>query len=66
MLGAAARLISPDHPVIINGYALYAPEELEGHSPRVIFVDGHSRRVDPAHTPAGSGLVTPHHPGEGR
>lgn len=63
--GAAARLISPGDLVIIIGYAQYLPDELEGYSPRVIFVDGDNRQLeageDPAHAPEGSGLVNPRH-----
>lgn len=63
--GAAARLISPGDLVIIIGYAQYSPEELEGYSPRVIFVDGDNRQLeageDSAHAPEGSGLVNPRH-----
>lgn len=61
--GAAARLISPGDLVIIIGYAMYSEEELAGYSPRVVFVDKHNRQVeygeDPAHAPAGSGLINP-------
>ena len=64
--GAAARLISPGDLVIIIGYAQYSSEELADYSPNVIFVDEHNRQVemgeDPAHAPAGSGLLNPRHP----
>lgn len=64
--GAAARLISPGDLVIIIGYAQYSSEELADYSPNVIFVDEKNRQVelgeDPAHAPAGSGLLNPRHP----
>lgn len=64
--GAAARLISPGDLVIIIGYAQYSTEELASYSPNVIFVDENNRKVemgeDPAHAPAGSGLLNPRHP----
>lgn len=41
-------------------------EELKDYSPRVIFVDENNKQVelgeDPAHAPAGSGLINPRHP----
>ncbi|AWB83882.1 aspartate 1-decarboxylase [Corynebacterium liangguodongii] len=64
--GAAARLISPGDLVIIIGYAQYSEDELAAYSPRVIFVDSDNRQIeageDPAHAPAGSGLLNPRHP----
>ncbi|MCT2289114.1 aspartate 1-decarboxylase [Corynebacterium sanguinis] len=64
--GAAARLISPGDLVIIIGYAQYSEDELAEYSPRVIFVDENNKQVelgeDPAHAPAGSGLINPRHP----
>ena len=64
--GAAARLISPGDLVIIIGYAQYEEQELKDDSPRVIFVDENNKQVelgeDPAHAPAGSGLINPRHP----
>ena len=44
--GAAARLVSLDDKVIIMAYAWLNEEELEAHSPTVVFVDHMNR---PAH-----------------
>lgn len=64
--GAAARLISPGDLVIIIGYAQYSTEELKDYRSHVIFVDENNKQLetgeDPAHAPAGSGLLNPRHP----
>lgn len=41
--GAAARLGVPGDRVIIMAYAQFSPEELEGFSPTVVFVDQDNR-----------------------
>lgn len=41
--GAAARLAQPGDPVIIISYASYDDAELDGHEPRLIFVDADNR-----------------------
>ena len=43
--GAAARLVHPGDTVIIISYGEYAPEELDGHRPRVVHVDELNRVV---------------------
>ena len=64
--GAAARLISPGDLVIIIGYGIFTPEDLQDYSPNVIFVDENNRQLesgeDPAHVPDGSGLWNPRNP----
>jgi aspartate 1-decarboxylase len=37
--GAAARLVHRGDTVIVISYAIYDPEELEHHTPRVVHVD---------------------------
>jgi len=41
--GAAARLASKGHKIIIAAYALLKPEEMAGHEPQVILLDEHNR-----------------------
>lgn len=66
--GAAAHLVHPGDLVILIAYGQM--DAAEGHSyvPRVVFVDGANRIVelgsDPAHAPAGSGLVRGGEPAE--
>ncbi|MER6573695.1 aspartate 1-decarboxylase [Streptomyces sp. NPDC001093] len=59
--GAAARLISPGHPVIIISYADMADAQTRAFVPSVVFVDADNRIVqrgdDPADVPAGFGLL---------
>jgi aspartate 1-decarboxylase len=43
--GAAARLISPGHRVIVLTYADYEEDELAGHTPRIVLVDERNRPV---------------------
>ena len=43
--GAAARLVHTGDTVIVVSYGAYAPEELEGHAPRVVHVDAANRIV---------------------
>lgn len=45
--GAAARLGLPGDLVILISYGVFAEEEAEQHSPRVVFVDEHNRIVRP-------------------
>ncbi|HVM40837.1 MAG TPA: aspartate 1-decarboxylase [Acidimicrobiia bacterium] len=45
--GAAARLVHPGDRVIVITYAEYEEEELDGHEPRVVFVDSRNRAMDP-------------------
>jgi aspartate 1-decarboxylase len=51
--GAAARLVEPGHLVIVMTYADYEDDELDGHAPVVIVVDGENRPLE--HTGAASG-----------
>lgn len=39
ILGAAARLIDPGDTVIIMNFALYTPEELKNHKPKILVAD---------------------------
>ena len=39
ILGAAAKLVSPNDRVIIINYGLYSPEEVKTHKPKVIVLD---------------------------
>lgn len=59
--GAAAHLISPGDLVILISYATMDETQARHYRPRVVFVDADNRIVeqgsDPAHAPAGSGLV---------
>ncbi|MCX6469787.1 MAG: aspartate 1-decarboxylase [Corynebacteriales bacterium] len=61
--GAAAHLVHPGDLVIIIAYGVLSPEELTTYRPHVVFVDEDNRMVssgaDPAHAPAGSGLLDP-------
>jgi aspartate 1-decarboxylase len=61
--GAAARLIQPGDRVIVIAYATVDADELDGFTPRVVFVDEDNRVADlsgdPALVPAGSGLLDP-------
>lgn len=41
--GAAARCVSVGDKVIIMAYAQMKPEEVKGHSPRVVFVEEDNR-----------------------
>lgn len=43
--GAAARLVSPGHLVIVLTYAGYEQSELHGHRPVVVHVDERNRPV---------------------
>ena len=60
--GAAAHLVHPGDLVILMSYAQLDEAELAAYAPRVVFVDGANRLVelgaDPAHAPAGSGLLS--------
>ena len=61
--GAAAHLVHPGDLVILIAYGVMNEEEVREYSPRVVFVDADNKPVDlgsdPAHAPAGSGLITP-------
>lgn len=46
--GAAARLGMPGDHVILITYADYEDAELDGFTPRVVFVDERNREVQPA------------------
>jgi aspartate 1-decarboxylase len=63
--GAAAHLVKPGDLVILIAYGMMDAKEVSEYQPRVVFVDDHNRPVelgaDPAHAPAGSGLITPRH-----
>ena len=60
--GAAAHLVEPGDLVILISYATMDDTEARHYRPRVLFVDDANRLVDlgsdPAHAPAGSGLMT--------
>ena len=60
--GAAAHLVAPGDLVILISYATMDDTEARHYRPRVLFVDESNRIVDlgtdPAHAPAGSGLMT--------
>lgn len=60
--GAAAHLVHPGDLVILISYGAMDAAECRDYQPRVVFVDGDNRVVelgaDPAHAPAGSGLVS--------
>ena len=60
--GAAAHLVAPGDLVILISYATMDDTEARHYRPRVVFVDDANRIVeqgnDPAHAPAGSGLIT--------
>jgi aspartate 1-decarboxylase len=59
--GAAAHLVAPGDLVILISYAMLDETESRHYRPRVVFVDAANRLVeqggDPAHAPAGSGLI---------
>ena len=61
--GAAAHLVNPGDLVILIAYGVMNEQEVADYAPRVVFVDDKNRPVelgsDPAHAPAGSGLITP-------
>ncbi|MFC3964166.1 aspartate 1-decarboxylase [Nocardia jiangsuensis] len=61
--GAAAHLVHPGDLVILIAYGMMDEAEVRAYTPRVVFVDDRNRAVelgsDPAHAPAGSGLLTP-------
>lgn len=61
--GAAAHLVNPGDLVILIAYGIMNEQEVADYAPRVVFVDEKNRPielgVDPAHAPAGSGLITP-------
>ncbi|MEJ5867921.1 aspartate 1-decarboxylase [Pseudokineococcus sp. 5B2Z-1] len=59
--GAAAHLISPGDLVIIMSFVELEESEREGHSPRVVHVDGRNRQVA-----LGGDLSAPVPAGEGR
>lgn len=42
VLGAAARLFSPEDIVIIMNFAYYTPEEMKTHKPKVIACNEHN------------------------
>ena len=46
--GAAARLVAPGDRVILITYADYDQDEVEGHVPRIVHVDGRNRVIDEA------------------
>lgn len=60
--GAAAHLVAPGDLVILISYATMDDTEARHYRPRVLFVDETNQTVDlgtdPAHAPAGSGLMT--------
>ncbi|MGQ0775628.1 MAG: aspartate 1-decarboxylase [Pseudonocardiales bacterium] len=59
--GAAAHLMAPGDLVILISYATMDETQARHYRPRVVFVDDANRIVeqgnDPAHAPAGSGLI---------
>ena len=59
--GAAAHL-APGDLVTVTSHGVMDPAEARTHEPRTVFVDAGNRVVergaDPAHAPAGSGLVS--------
>ncbi|MGH3929102.1 MAG: aspartate 1-decarboxylase [Pseudonocardiaceae bacterium] len=59
--GAAAHLMAPGDLVILISYAMMDETQARHYRPRVVFVDAANRIVeqgnDPAHAPAGSGLI---------
>lgn len=60
--GAAAHLVAPGDLVILISYGTMEDAEARRYQPRVVFVDADNRIVeqgsDPAHAPAGSGLLS--------
>lgn len=61
--GAAAHLVHPGDLVIIIAYGILNEQEVLDYAPNVVFVDENNRAVqlgvDPADTPADSGLISP-------
>ena len=57
--GAAARLVEPDHRVIVITYADYEENELDTYEPRIVHVDERNRPIsaEQAVQRAGSNLV---------
>lgn len=55
--GAAAHRASPGELVIIAGYAEYDEHELDGHAPRLVFVDERNRIVQLPEETAGRELA---------
>jgi aspartate 1-decarboxylase len=59
--GAAAHLVAPGDLVILLSYGTMDDAESRCYQPQVIFVDAGNRIVDrgsdPAHAPAGGGLI---------
>ncbi|WP_447005290.1 aspartate 1-decarboxylase [Saccharothrix isguenensis] len=59
--GAAAHLVKPGDLVILIAYGQMDDVEAREYEPKVVFVDADNKVVelgaDPAHAPAGSGLV---------
>ena len=55
--GAAARLGMPGDHVILITYADYDDAELDGFTPRVVFVDERNREVQPAESRPLSGAA---------
>jgi aspartate 1-decarboxylase len=66
--GAAAHRVHPGDVVVLVAYGQLDSAEAAAFEPRVVFVDEHNRVVesgsDPAHVPAGSGLVSGAAPAE--
>lgn len=64
--GAAAHLVHPGDLVIIIAYGILNEQEVREYRPNVVFVDADNRVLveggDPAHAPAGSGLLDPRTP----
>lgn len=60
--GAAAHLVHPGDLVILISYGVMDAAECRTYRPRVVFVDSDNQVVelgtDPAHAPAGSGLLS--------
>ncbi len=44
--GAAAKLVNQGDKVIIVNYAFYTPDELDGHSAKIILCDDHNAIAD--------------------
>ena len=59
--GAAAHLVQPADLVILISYAVMDDAQARRHRPKVVFVDADNHIVeqgtDPAHAPAGGGLI---------
>jgi len=56
--GAAALLAKPGERVIIAAYAALSPEEIAGHRPIVVLVDGANRIKEVRHDIVAGTLVT--------